>query len=46
MKWRFGMMDAARCISGVAGPSLQKIMTSTKGFSCSSTTTAVHQSLT
>jgi hypothetical protein len=32
MKWRYGMMDAARCTSGVAGPSLRKIMTSTKGF--------------
>jgi hypothetical protein len=29
----------------VAGPSLRKIMTCTKGFSCSSTTIAVHQSL-
>jgi hypothetical protein len=28
-----------------AGPSLQKIMTSTKGFSCSSTTTVVRRSL-
>jgi hypothetical protein len=45
MKWRCGMMDAARCVSEVAGPSLQNIMTSTKGFSCSSTTTVVHQSL-
>jgi hypothetical protein len=30
---RYGTMDAVRCTSGVAGPSLRKIMTSTKGFS-------------
>jgi hypothetical protein len=33
MKWRYGTMDAVRCTSGVVGPSLRKIMTSTKGFS-------------
>jgi hypothetical protein len=34
-----------RCTSGVDGPSLRKIVTSTKGFSWSSTTTTVRQSL-